>query len=392
MRGGHGNDFFYIDNVGDVAIEAAGEGRDTIYAGVDFTLAAGQEIEVLRAWAGTPGAMAGLSLTGNASDNTIVGSTGNDTLIGDAGNDKLNGGAGADVMTGGIGDDTYYVDHFGDQVFEAVGGGKDILYSKVDFTLAAGQEIEVLRAWAGRPGAMAGLSLTGNAFDNTIVGSTGNDTLIGDAGNDRLNGGVGVDVMTGGTGDDTYYIDNFADQVFEAIGGGKDILYSTVDYTLGAGQEVETLRVSGTVGLALTGNELDNTLIGGAGNDRLQGGGGNDILKGGAGADTFVFAAGLDGTARIIDFQRGVDVLEVNSAMYGGGLVAGVAPHVLDAASAGAAAAPADWSGGHFILDSAGAGRGTLYWDATGGSGADAIAIATLQGISSLSANDFLIV
>lgn len=47
---------------------------------------------------------------------------------------------------------------------------------------------------------------------------------------------------------------------------------------------------------------------------------------------------------------------------------------------------------GVFLFDNAGANKGTLYWDANGGSGADAIALAKLQGVSSLTPSDFHVV
>ena len=93
MSGGAGNDIYYVDNAADKVNEAAGQGTDTVYASVSYTLTAGSEIEYLRANAGATG----LTLTGNALNNTIVGGTGNDTLNGGAGNDVLNGGAGNDT-------------------------------------------------------------------------------------------------------------------------------------------------------------------------------------------------------------------------------------------------------------------------------------------------------
>src|SRR5262249_58021260 len=116
----------------------------------------------------------------------------------------------------------------------------------------AGQEIETLRAEGS-----GGLALTGNELDNTLIGSTGNDTL---------DGGAGADTVSGGSGDDSYHVDNAGDQVIEAVGDGNDTVYASVDYALAAGQEIETLRAEGSGGLALTGNELDNTLIGSSGN------------------------------------------------------------------------------------------------------------------------------
>jgi len=55
MTGGAGNDGYYVDNVGDQVIESVGGGTDTVYASVSYTLGAGQEIEALRANAGTIG-------------------------------------------------------------------------------------------------------------------------------------------------------------------------------------------------------------------------------------------------------------------------------------------------------------------------------------------------
>ena len=54
-------------------------------------------------------------------------------------------------MTGGIGNDAYYVDNAGDQVIEAVGSGSDNVFASVDYTLAAGQEVEFLRASSAEP-------------------------------------------------------------------------------------------------------------------------------------------------------------------------------------------------------------------------------------------------
>ena len=138
------------------------------------------------------------------------------------------------------------------------------------------------------------LSLTGNEFANNIVGGAGKDTLSGGGGNDTLNGGVGVDTMAGGAGNDTYNVDNVGDVVNEAAGDGTDTVHTTVSYALAAGSEIEFLRVSGTAGLSLTGNEFANTLVGGNGADTLIGGAGNDVLNSGAGNDLLTGGAGND--------------------------------------------------------------------------------------------------
>jgi len=255
----------------------------------------------------------------------VNGGAGNDHLYGGAGVDFLDGGHGADVMAGGGGNDTYYVDNAGDQVIEAPGGGTDTVYASVNWTLGAGQEVEFLKVSGN-----AGLTLTGNELDNSLTGGPGTDHLNGGAGNDILDGGTGADVMAGGSGNDTYYVGNSSDQVIEAPGGGTDAVYTSVSWTLGAGQEIESATVSGTAGRILTGNELANILNGGvgadtlrggagndqlnggAGNDRLDGGTGNDTLNGGAGNDTFVLSRG-SGHDVVQDFQSGVDHIDLSA-------------------------------------------------------------------------------
>src|SRR5262249_54914103 len=114
---------------------------------------------------------------------------------------------------------------------------------------------------------------------------------------------AGADLMQGGKGNDVYGVDNVNDQVVEQPGEGVDTIYATVDYKLGAGQEVEYLLASGPAGLKLTGNELAHNIYGGAG---------NDTLVGGAGSDTFVFGA-ASGNDVIQDFQPGTDHVDVSA-------------------------------------------------------------------------------
>ena len=101
--------------------------------------------------------------------------------------------------------------------------------------------------------------------------------------------------MSGGSGNDIYVVDNGSDLVKEAAGGGTDTVYASVNYTLGAGQEIEYLRANaGATGLTLGGNELANVLVGNSGADTLYGGAGNDVLYGGLGADRLAGGAGAD--------------------------------------------------------------------------------------------------
>jgi Ca2+-binding RTX toxin-like protein len=149
---------------------------------------------------------------------------------------------------------------------------------------------------------------------------------------------------------------------------------------------------------ALTGGKADDVLYGAAGNDvlkgdsgddRIEGGLGADKVTGGGGSDTFVFLLPSDGVDTIADFHHSEgDLLEIFAGGFGGGLLANTPPSVINVAGLSDAASGTN---GAFIFDKAGQNAGTLYWDA-GGDRADALAIATLQNVSSLLPSDFHIV
>ena len=48
MIGGAGNDAYFVDNVSDQMIENAGEGNDTVFSTVNFTLSANVDNLVLQ--------------------------------------------------------------------------------------------------------------------------------------------------------------------------------------------------------------------------------------------------------------------------------------------------------------------------------------------------------
>ena len=92
MYGGAGNDTYFVDDVGDVVTENAGEGSDKVYASVSYTLTANVEDLALMSGAGA------INGTGNSLNNGITGN---------ADNNALNGGAGSDTLVGGAGNDTF---------------------------------------------------------------------------------------------------------------------------------------------------------------------------------------------------------------------------------------------------------------------------------------------
>ncbi|MFM7275693.1 MAG: calcium-binding protein, partial [Gammaproteobacteria bacterium] len=354
----------------------------------------------------------------------VVGSGLDDVLLGNANDNDLEGGAGDDEITGGAGSDTasYHSAPSPVSVDLAIDGPQQTGGAGTD-TLA---EIE------------------------NIDGSNFGDTLAGDATANVINGGSGADLMSGGDGNDTYYVDNEFDEVFEepgsipatspplalglpqgpdprGTGAGIDTVIAQLSYTLKA--NVENLVLAGTAALDGAGNDLDNlltgngaanrlsgldgrdvldggagndTLSGGAGNDTLGGGNGNDVLGGGAGADALRGGGGADGflfddapagggsVDTVLDFSAGTDKLRLDDDVF----TAFTAGTALTAAQlrAGPGMTSADAPGQRLIYDTA---SGALYYDADGnGTGSTAVQFAVLGTTThpSLSAADFLIV
>jgi hypothetical protein len=224
-------------------------------------------------------------------------------------------------------------------------------------------------------------------WDNqqTFLAGDGEDTVLGGDGPDRINGGDGNDVIAGRGGDDII-----------AGGDGRDHLTGDGPSTQGSGplwlhQDWQPwtwlpaffglpglLRtVAGNAGNdTMNGGPGDDWLAGGPGDDRLSGDAGIDFLAGGSGNDTFVFSAPSDGVDRIAGFTSGEDTLEIAAGGFGGNLTPNAIPTLLTVSDINLATN----SGidGYFIYDNEGASRGMLYWDATGGSSADAVELARL--------------
>ena len=263
LTGGAGDDRYLIDDAGDVVVELAGGGSDTVQSSIGFALPEQVErltlLGVADLW-GTGGAgddrLDGNSgnnlLSGLAGHDSLYGLAGDDVLNGGAGNDTLDGGVGNDAMTGGAGDDRFLVDSLADQAVEDADGGYDTVQTTVSFSL--GGNIERLTAIGGQ-----GLALTGNDIANRIDGSTGhdlieggagndslygldgNDTLRGGDGNDTLEGGVGADRMAGGNGADRFVFRALADldagDVVADFGRGDRIDLSKIDAIASSGSD-----------------------------------------------------------------------------------------------------------------------------------------------------------
>jgi Ca2+-binding RTX toxin-like protein len=133
----------------------------------------------------------------------------------------------------------------------------------------------------------------------TVTGTTSSEALMGSSQDDLIKGGVGADTMTGGNGHDWYEVDSVYDQVIELANGGIDrISLKLADKTVMSyvlPNYVENLTLASVLPqLLVSGNGLNNHIIGSAVNNQLDGLAGNDALVGGAGNDTLTGGAGLD--------------------------------------------------------------------------------------------------
>ncbi len=200
LVGGVGNDSYYVNVTGDVITELSGEGVDTAYGWVSYTLGANVENLILLGNI-TDGIGNGLGnvITGNDANNNLFGLDGADTLNGGVGNDALYGGTGGDTLVGGVGNDSYYVDSAGDVVTELSGEGTDSVFAYVSHTLAANVEnLTLLGGAVNAIGNSLANTLTGNALNNSFTGNAGNDTFVfgPGAGDDTI-----ADFVAGGTDD-----------------------------------------------------------------------------------------------------------------------------------------------------------------------------------------------
>ena len=225
-------------------------------------------------------------LAGGAGNDTLFGGTGNDIIYGGTGNDSLNGGAGNDTLcsgtgtntlTGGAGKDNFFYEGgkllitdyesgdkikiSGDKVSKSEVKNKDVILTtsggSITIAGAMGKNITLVDKDDNQSSGIYGktfkvtkspvtlgsdyvnadassmkvaVTITGNAYDNSILGGAkddsiyggdGNDILFGGKGNDSLWGDAGNDSLFGGDGDDTfvYTANTGTDKIFDYSNG-----------------------------------------------------------------------------------------------------------------------------------------------------------------------------
>jgi serralysin len=292
LRGGLGDDTYIVTDGNDTLVELNNQGIDTVDTSLmSYTL--GNNFENLTFSTGT--------------DHTGIGNNVANTITGNSGNDTLDGAGGIDQLIGGAGNDTYYIDNSDDQITENNNEGDDsVVVNLATYTLGANVE-NLSFAFNG---AVVGV---GNALLNHLSGTNFAD---------NLDGLGGADILTGGDGDDTYFVDDSADEVVELTNAGHDTVYSSTGiYTLS--NNVEDLSFFGTGSNIGTGNTSDNALTGNSASDTLYGMDGADILDGGAQADLLVGGTGDDtylvddvGDAITENTNEGYDTVLSNANNY----------------------------------------------------------------------------
>ncbi len=186
-----------------------------------------------------------------------------------------------------------------DKAFVTVGLGSDDIYLTAEGkdTVHAGGGNDIIKTYGG---------------NDIVYAGAGNDVIFAGAGADTIDGGDGDDTISYSTsfagirinlaaalgsqalggdanGDRFVSIENVVGTVSDDVITGNDVVNSIYG---GAGKDV----IKGGKGSdKLFGDNGDDTLYGEDGDDKLSGGAGKDTLDGGAGIDTADYAASVSG-------------------------------------------------------------------------------------------------
>ncbi|WP_187336596.1 beta strand repeat-containing protein [Novosphingopyxis iocasae] len=137
LRGGAGDDVYRVWNSNDRVVESAGNGFDTVYTSVNYSLATNDANNVADgAAAGTVQQIEQLSAADQSSTDslTLYGNDAANRIIGNNGANILSGGAGQDVLIGLGGADTFVFQNYG-------AGNADTIQ---DFSKAEGDKFQLV--------------------------------------------------------------------------------------------------------------------------------------------------------------------------------------------------------------------------------------------------------
>lgn len=256
LRGTSGNDSIYglagndliISDDGDDYIEA-GDGDDQVngYPGLNGSYTYYSASGKLTIYGGSGNDF----LVGGTGPDFISGGTDNDEIFGLDGNDTLNGDSGKDYISAGKGNDSVYGGEDNDRIltgdgadYVEGGSGDDEINSYMDTdggrirwvfsgsVKAYGNSgNDVITGSSGNDelfGDDGNDNLFGDDGNDSLIGGAGNDTLSGGGGNDYLDPGAGINELSGGLGNDTYFVRNSQDFIYDA--GGVDTAFVSASF------------------------------------------------------------------------------------------------------------------------------------------------------------------
>jgi Ca2+-binding RTX toxin-like protein len=234
----------------------------------------------------------------------LIGSQFDDTLIGNSLNNTLAGFGGNDLLDGRDGIDTADFSRYSPDVGRLVEGVPSFLVVHLGAHDAAGTAVESISGGTTTQTVTTLVSIEnviGAEFvPNQLFGNEKDNVLTGSISNDFLDGGLGNDTLIGGGGNDTasYASHNSLSGEFGTISlgpsnnnnaGHANYFIPLVFNGFQTAQNVETDTLFGIENI--TGSNLNETLIGNAGDNILDGGFGNDTLVGNGGHDTASFVS-----------------------------------------------------------------------------------------------------
>lgn len=259
LIGGSGTNYFYVDNPGDVVVEApsASNARDYVVTSVNYALP--DNVEELHLTTVHPDYVP-LTGTGNNQANVFNSVNAGYAMLPDGSYEEVIKGD-HDTLIGLGGDDHYFID-VDDRVVEAAGGGNDSVSAYIvdaaDFAnveVLIGQHVvgdasaNTIIGWGGMGGTLIGgdgadvitdqtlgalnlgSSYDGRHFGQLLSGDAGNDVLISRLGQDTLRGGLGDDLIV--FRDEGYFTSNYSG-IFVAANTGF------VGFARGDGNDVVT--------------------------------------------------------------------------------------------------------------------------------------------------------
>ena len=310
LVGGLGNDTYVIDSVGDVVVENAASGIDTITSTLStYTLANLANIENLT-YIGSSAS----TLTGNAANNSLAGGSGTDTLNGLAGANTLNGNGGNDtlVQAGDVAEGSFYNGGGGtDTLAVSQSVGSAGLFA-VNFAVSTLQSIE--RVTFG--------SVTNTTFQIITVapqigaGISFETELVGGAGADKF---IIVAPTAGSYQLASFKLTNWTTTTDSATSDVVTLIAATNnpgDFILSAANKHGGIQalVGADGNDQLFGGQNNELMSGGNGNDTLDADDGNDTMTGGSGNDVFVLDG--NGIKIITDFSASADRIDLSQTGF----------------------------------------------------------------------------